>query len=1502
MNRRSFRVFISSPSDVRPERAIAERVVAKLAREFAHHLEIASVLWEREPLVATRHFQDVQNIPAPGATDICVVVLWSRLGYPLPEEQFRGAISGRPVTGTEWEFEDALKSFQQRSLPDLLLYQKTAEVVASLSDEAGFEELRQQKRLVNDFMERWFRSAKGPAFTAASHVFATATEFEERLEEHLRTLLLRRLDRELGQAGEVGTITWTEPPWPALASFKLEQSPIFFGRMRARNELRDLLALQVIAGTAFILVIGASGSGKSSLVKAGLVSDLMLPGMIGEVGLVRHGAMRPSEASGDTLLALAEAILSASALPELAELDYDAGSLAAQLRQNPRQVAFAVKQGLTRAAAERLTARGQSRLLLVVDQLEELFTVEPIDASERQIFIDALAVLAGCGLVWVVATLRADFFDRLEQLPALASLSAGGRYLLLPPQRMELAEIVRRPAKAAGLRFEIDRGTSEGLDEVIINAAARDPGALPLLSFALDRLWREPRAGMELSYASYAKLGELEGAIAQHAESVVAALPPAAQDALPSLLLSLVDVRGGQQQAVARPCQRDELAASPSADRVVTQLIEARLLIADETAQGVTVRLAHETLLSRWPRLNSLIDESREALAVITRLRVDQEEWELSGKLADLLLPAGKRLTEGADLLQRRPVELGAPLTAFIKVSHAVAEAALRRRQRGVLIAFATLSLLLLATATGAWFGFSGQRAAQKQYALAEQRRAQNLALALKSEADPKLVEAVALSVLHGEAMHRGSVATPELINRLMVAANSDLQRLVLAHKDIVSSAAFSPDGQRIVTGSYDGKARLWNAQTGALLGIVARHEKRIYSVGFSPDGRRIVTASSDKTVRVWDAALGTLILTLPQHDHYFYCAAFSPDGRTILTGSADRTAKIWSATTGALLTTFSGHAGIVNSATFSSDGQRIATGSDDHTARIWSSASGALLATLTGHTGQVTSATFSPSGRFVVTASFDGSARTWNAASGAATAVMPGANMVVFTATFSPDGLRILTASADKTARLWDAATGNLLSVINGHDELVYSAAFSPDGRRIVTASQDRTARVWMIAEGPLLTVLAGHTGAVSSATFSPDGQRVLTGSEDRTAKLWNPLTGAISQTLSGHQLMLDSANFSPDGLRIVTASNDRTASIWNTASGALLAELRGHTGILFKASYSPSGLRIVTASGDGTARVWDANSQAVVLTLRGHTDYVLSAAFNADGTRIITSSRDGTARIWNASTGAMLMTLAGHTGPVNDAVFSPDDRFIVTASDDRTVRIWDAATGSLATTLIGHEDSVASAKFGPDGRYIVTASADTTSRVWNAKTGTLLAIMPHRSNVESAAFSPDGGSIVTASDDKLARVWQARNYLDEDNIDFLRAIASRVVDNTLRTRYALAAPPPVRPSISNVECDRAPSSSLESISAWTKGALAGDGRCDQRLAAYYEAYVSNFGRAFFYHALATRLFSAQGRDEEARGESYRREALAWLLPRAEVSRMMVEVDAWKIGAGLPR
>jgi len=621
---------------------------------------------------------------------------------------------------------------------------------------------------------------------------------------------------------------------------------------------------------------------------------------------------------------------------------------------------------------------------------------------------------------------------------------------------------------------------------------------------------------------------------------------------------------------------------------------------------------------------------------------------------------------------------------------------------------------------------------------------------------------------------------------------------LPIGHTNWLSSVKFSPDGQRIVTASWDGTAKIWDASTGELLANLEGHTGVVESAVFSPDGKKIVTASDDHTAKIWDASTGKVLVKLEGHTDNVLSAAFSPDGKKIVTSSRDKTAKIWDTSTGKLMANLKSHADQVNSAAFSLNGKKIVTVSDDGTAKIWDGTAGKLLANLSWDSGIEALAAFSPDGKRIVTASTGIIVNLWDSSTGKLLVNLKGNTSSVKSVSFSPDGKKIVTALEDHTAKIWDSWTGKLLANLRGHTAYVESAVFSPDGKKILTSSTDKTAKIWSVVTGKLLATLKGHTDYVNSAIFSPDGKKIATASWDHTTKIWDASTFKLLANLRGRTSAVASAAFSPDGDKIVTASWDSTARIWDPLKGKLLTTLRGHTDQVNSATFSPDGEKVVTASKDKTARIWDALNGRPLECFKNHLLEINSAMFSSDGKTVVTnsweltalwdastgnsltsvgwensgtsaalspngkkiaiSSRSKNVKIWDASSNELLLKLEGHTGPVLSAAFSPDGKSIVTASEDSTARIWDASTGRPLASLRGHTDYVRSAVFSPDGTKIVTASDDRTAKIWNVATCKIIAnLLGHTNEVSSAAFSPDGKKIVTASYDGECKIWNS-------------------------------------------------------------------------------------------------------------------------------------------------
>ncbi|MEO8705651.1 MAG: protein kinase [Kofleriaceae bacterium] len=609
-------------------------------------------------------------------------------------------------------------------------------------------------------------------------------------------------------------------------------------------------------------------------------------------------------------------------------------------------------------------------------------------------------------------------------------------------------------------------------------------------------------------------------------------------------------------------------------------------------------------------------------------------------------------------------------------------------------------------------------------------------------------------------------------------------------------SAAFSPDGTRIVTAGAD-QARVWDSAAGTVVATLTGHDALVESAAFSPDNARIVTASADQTARLWDARTGSLLATLTHHNHVLF-AAFSPDGERVITTGESGAVVLWKGKTAPISTSLGGHRGNVYSAVFSPDGSRVVTASADHTAKVWDVETATLQVSLEGHRDEVFSAAFSPDGSQIVTASDDGTARLWNARTGTVLASFVGHTDAVHVAAYSPDGTRIVTASTDRSAKLWDARTGTLLISLDGHTGAVNSAAFSADGTRVVTASYDRTTRLWDARTGKLLALFEGHRDDITSASFRPDGTQILTASADGTARLWNATSSRVRVALAGTAGKPVRGALSADAATLVTtAEHDPTASLWDVRSGKLLVSLVGHRGDVTSARFDAASTRVVTASADHTVKLWDAKTGKLLGSL-DHPAEVQTAAFSPDGARVVTSSGDRNLRIWNATSGAViamfepslveypvrlnadgtriltasisgaasiksvdtgetLAELVGNTDLIHAAAFSHDGERVITASD-RTVRVWNARTGQLVALLEGTTTDVFGSWFSADDARVITVGDNNTAKLWDAATGKLLTSYDgHADEILDAGFSPDG-RVLTTSADHTAKLWDER------------------------------------------------------------------------------------------------------------------------------------------------
>jgi WD40 repeat protein/class 3 adenylate cyclase len=1114
-------------------------------------------------------------------------------------------------------------------------------------------------------------------------------------------------------------------PYRGLAAFQPEDAGRFFGRERLVAELVARLDRERV-----LFVIGPSGSGKSSVVRAGLIPA------------IRAGSIAGSDR-------WPVALFSPRADPT-AELAHQLRQLADGVSRpgvEGDEVSSVVGPEEARRLAD-LTCNESGGMLMVIDQFEELFTLSRRRAQER--FMETLAAIVDptASRIRAVLAMRADFYGICATFPWLASRITSNQVLVGPMSLADLKQAIEQPAVRAGLRLD------DGLADAVLQDAGSEPAALPLVSHAMAETWRR-RDGETLTLAGYHEAGGVAGSISKSADSLYESVFDGAEkQACHRLMLRLVTPGEGTSDS-RRRLPRGELDRDPNPEVstwVVDQMVDARLLTVDRDS----LEIAHEALLRSWPRLRNWVEEARDDLR--TRQRIDRAaaEWLAQGRDPDLLY-RGTPLQSALEWAVVHGDTLGLAEAEFLAESEdaltqatARSEEAARRSRRIRWLAVSVLAVLAIAAAAASVIAFSALTQARSRYvqALATQAR-------LLAESDPRAAIALA-----AEASARAGKDPIDARAALVDASETLAGRFVPSGPELsvgdASTIAVSPDGSLIVTGNRDGSISTWNSTGTRLASNVPGHTLAIEEMDFTPDGRWLISGSDDASVLLWDLADPAHVpkpRLLGETTGYVWSVAVSPDGTIAASASEDGTIRLWNLRTRRqigsvwvdlkfdaltvafspdgkkllagngrgevtgwtvadrriVIPTFNAHKSDVWEIEFTADGSRFATASSDGRIRIWDTSTQKMIAEPFGHSaydvrgvildgdvvlagdekgrllvtspdGRARPTSFAPLGAQVVDASLasgtlatlgsDQQMQVWTRGGEPTALVIGKHNKGAYALAASPDGTRIATGDGAGNVRVFSATTGEReLGPIPLHQGTVWGLAFSADGTRLASGGEDGDVQVIDAETGMQLASPPRSHDEISSVLFV--GGRVLAGGADGIVRIWDGET--LEGELGPHAAGVTAMALSPHGV-LAVADRQGGVSLWDVGRRKAADEtIAADDNTIWGLAWSADGTILATASDDEVVQLWDVGSRRPRGTLTPQPGGAASAVFLSDGTTIATTSRNGSVRLWDVSEAVPLGgELTGHEASAWRVVALPRMRF-ATSSEDGTVRIWD-------------------------------------------------------------------------------------------------------------------------------------------------------------------------------------------------------------------------------------
>jgi WD40 repeat protein len=1164
-------------------------------------------------------------------------------------------------------------------------------------------------------------------------------------------------------------------PYRGLARFEAADERLFFGR----EDITELIAFLAEQHSDLpLMLVGASGAGKSSLLRAGLLPRL------------RAAAEAKTTGSGDQVTIYD---LTVTGVPELTALIANAATTAKADSAQPDSA-----WGLP-ADAPTAWDQDPASAAVIVDQFEAVFTL-CADEAGRSALISALCALAEKTLV--VLALRADFYGEAMRYPGLLRALQERHVLLGPMNAEQVRRAIVEPARQA--RTEVE----DGLVEVILadlaphsaggegEGQAHDPGALPLLSHAMLTTWERGR-GSTVTVADYRASGGISDALTKSAERAYESLLPEQRLLARRLLLRLVRVSDDLPPSRASvPLAELRGPGDTDADQVLSVFVDERMI----TVGTGSAQLTHDAVLTAWPRLRDWIDENAEGLRERRRISEGAKAWAEADR-EEAALWRGSQLAiarEWASSEDRR-VELPQQAVEFVDASVAAGtarERLERRRTRRLRSIIAVLTALVLIVAGVTAYAFSQRQAAvtAEQQAIIDGREANSRAIAFIADQNSKLDPAAAAQLA---AAAYGVAQTPQATAALIDASDAPSVARIQDSAGIVQWVSVSPDHQLLVAAGADGSLRLWNvAQPGrpvaAATLVPADADHPLYTAAFSPDGSMIAAAGANQVVHLWRVTGGAsapqvtpLGAPLTGPTSTIYSVAFSPDGTLLAAGSADGTVRVWHVADPAHAVPDGKPLPVphakphVNSVAFSADGQVLAAGTSDGTVVLWKvtpSAAPALYPRmpLTGPGGPVSGVAFSPSGRTLAAASHDRKVWLWTvqnpAKKGKGTAAVPagtlaGASNWDNAVAFSPDGKSVAAGTSDGSVLVWNAATQALTATVPA-PQPVTSVAWDGTGR--VAASNADGAVSLIKLPSPVLATGNSST----NVAYSPDGKALAVGG-DGSVQLWDVASRTLRATHAlPAAMVVNATSFSRAGV-IATALSDGTVALLDGQTlkpvGTPFSVVTSQVQQAESVSFSPDGRLLASGGDDGTVRLFDVSDPAhprQVAEVHASGTSIYTVTFAPDGATLAAASLDDAVRLYRLSGDSLSLAgqpLGGMASYAIGLAFSPNSKTLAAGSADKTVHLWNVADPghpvALGKPLTGPSGYVWAAAFNPSGTMLAVGVTDGTVWLWNvadpARPVLIATLQGPADHVYSVAFSPSGNQLAAPSFEGTVHLW---------------------------------------------------------------------------------------------------------------------------------------------------